>query len=270
MRKITAEAPGRSAGSSGPLALDEVVFSYGRHAVLHGLTTEFSFGISGLLGVNGAGKTTALRLLAGLACPSRGAVSFDGHSIDTGKARSDHRAQVGFLPQSPRWYPESTVAELVSYVAVSRLRRGPHVAQAVAAALDAADMTELRDTRLGQLSGGQLRRAFLAQAVVHDPPVLILDEPTAGLDPVQRSRLRERVLLLAQSRVVVWATHIIDDLVSMADQVVVLDCGVQRWRGTPGELVALGTESRPSGQSDAVSAGERGFLTILSPGQVSE
>ena len=242
-------------------------FAYSHHEVLRGLTTEFPVGVSGLLGVNGAGKTTALRVLAGLVPPGGGALVLGGRPVASRAERSRHRSLVGYLPQSPRWYPESTVAELVGYVAASRLGRGAHVRRAVEQALDAADVAELRDTALGRLSGGQLRRAFLAQAVVHDPPVLILDEPTAGLDPVQRIRLRERVVGLSRTRVVVWATHIIDDLVSMADHVVVLGDGVQRWRGTPDELAALGAGARNGGQSGAVSDGERGFLLVLS-GQV--
>lgn len=244
-------------------------FAYGRHEVLHGLSTQFPVGVSGLMGVNGAGKTTTFRILAGLSAPSSGVISLNGRPVNSRGDRSRHRSQVGYLPQSPRWYPESTVHELLTYFATSRMGRSGQVGRAVERAMEAADVVDLRDAELGRLSGGQLRRAFLAQAVVHDPPVLILDEPTAGLDPVQRIRLRERVVSLGRTRIVVWATHIIDDLNSMADHAVVMHDGTQLWSGTPDELAALGKP--PLGLDaarDAVSDAERGFLRVIADPEV--
>ncbi len=243
--------------------LHDVRYAYRAHPALDELTVDVQPGITGVLGPNGAGKSTLLRILAGLELAQGGSVVFDGVPISSRAAASELRESVGYLPQSPDWLHEVTVEELVTYFAASRLGRRRAVRQRVVDAIEAVDLGHKARVRIGRLSGGEARRAFLAQALVHDPAVLVLDEPTAGLDPVQRMRLREHVIAGADGRVVVWATHIVDDLVSLADRVVVLDEGRARWCGTIPELEELGMKQADSGRQRGASAGERGFLAAL-------
>lgn len=245
------------------MQLQDVSFDYRGHVALEEFTTEFVAGVTGILGPNGAGKSTLLRLIAGLALPSMGTIHHNGSPVGTRAAASTLRESVGYLPQDPRWFGEATVYELVRYFAVSRLGRSDATSTAIDNAIAAVDLTKQRHDRLRQLSGGQSRRAFLAQSIVHNPSILVLDEPTAGLDPLQRVRLREHVMANSDGRIVIWATHIVDDLVSLADQVIVLDEGHLVWAGSPKELEELGDRASGDQLGRGTSAGERGFLNAL-------
>ena len=257
MRLVPSTAdPAKDSG----LVLGGIGYSYGSHPVLRSVDLEVAPGIAGIVGPNGAGKTTLLRLVAGIAEPREGYLSLDGRRIDGRKGRSQLRAQVGFLPQDPRWFGESSVEGMVSYFATSRLGRSAATRRAVAEAIEVVGLSDRSRSKLRELSGGQARRAFLAQALVHDPRVLVLDEPTAGLDPVQRVRLREHLLVASEGRIVIWATHVVGDLSAFAASVLVLDDGEVAWRGTPEELEVLGGDE--AGTSGA-TAGERGLLRIL-------
>jgi len=252
----------RSARGRPDVRLEGVGYAYRGVPALRGLSAEVAVGVTGILGPNGAGKSTLLRLLAGLELAHEGVVRFDGAPVVTHADASRLRESVGYLPQDPRWSRSMSVHDLVRYFAVSWLGRSGAVR--VADAIDAVGLSDRRDTPIGRLSGGQARRAFLAQALVHDPSILVLDEPTAGLDPVQRVRLRQHVLATSGGRAVVWATHIVDDLLSLADRILVLDEGRLVWSGPPHALEELGASAdRDDGMGDGMSAGECGFLAVL-------
>ncbi|MEJ5914565.1 ATP-binding cassette domain-containing protein [Pseudokineococcus sp. 1T1Z-3] len=246
------------------LTLRDLSFSYGRRQVLDIPDLTWRAGPVGVLGVNGAGKTTLLRVLAGIATPSAGHLLLDGARLESRRDRSRYRERVGYLPQDPSWLPEFRVADFVRYFASLRLARGVDLDMAVWTALEAVDLQQQAHERLGELSGGQRQRAFIAQALVHDPDVVVLDEPTAGLDPVQRIRVRGLVAGLAESRLVVVSTHLVEDLHQLAREITVVDGGRALWHGTSECLAERGRASRSSGQH--VSTLEAGFLDVLEAG----
>lgn len=243
------------------ITAEELTFRYGRHEALRGVSGEWGTGVVGALGVNGAGKTTLLRVLAGIAPPSGGRLAVDGVPVTSRVDRSRLRGKVGYLPQSPRWLPELTVTEFVTYF--GRLRIGRHgVDEAVSRAVGAVGLEDSRDVQLGHLSGGQRQRAFIAQAIVHSPRILILDEPSAGLDPRQRIRLRGLLAALATDRLVLISTHLVEDLQQLASHILILNDGRALWQGSFAELQDRG---RRDGQEDhaLASDAEAGFLSLI-------
>ncbi len=190
--------------------------------------------VLGLLGVNGAGKSTTLRMMAGMLAPTSGEVALDGVDLyaDLGRARRD----IGHLPEEPPLYNELTVAEYLAFCA--RLhglpRRG--VDAAVDTAIARCDLGEVRRRLCGLLSKGFRQRVGLAQAIVHAPRLIVLDEPASGLDPVQALRLRELVASLRADHAVVLSTHVLSDVVACCDHVAILHRGRLRHTGALAEL----------------------------------
>jgi ABC-2 type transport system ATP-binding protein len=202
----------------------------GQVTALRDLSLSWPVGVVGLLGANGAGKTTLLRILTGGLRPTTGSVCV-GQESERGHRR------VGYLPQDAGWPGQFTVLEFLTYLAWARgVRRSNRRAQ-VDQAIDAVDLTALRGVRLGRLSGGQRRRAMLAQALLDDPALLVLDEPTAGFDPAQRVAFRELIARLAPGRTVVIATHLVEDVELLADWLTILREGEVSYDGPKAELV---------------------------------
>lgn len=243
------------------LAISDLSFAYRENRVLQDLDAEWSVGAHGLLGANGSGKTTLFKVLAGIVRPDSGVITCEGVPLTTRSDREKYRRDIGFLPQDPQFLPEFTVDDLLTYFAKARLGPGHHVRTRVEAALDAVDLADLRDIRLGRLSGGQRQRAFIAQAIVHDPKILLLDEPTVGLDPTQRVRVRELIGRLATDRVVIVSTHLVEDVTHLGASLVVLGQRRIVWRGTPESMRSLG-ESRVAVGSSA-SLEEIGLMSLL-------
>jgi ABC-2 type transport system ATP-binding protein len=225
---------------AGRTALEDVSLAVARGEVL------------ALLGVNGAGKSTTLKLLAGTLAPHAGRVRVAG--VDLADDPRAARTLIGWLPERAPLYPESTVGEYLAFVA--RLRGLPRAARAraIGAALERCDLTAHVRRLCGLLSKGEQQRVGLAQAVLHDPPVLLLDEPTSGLDPVHTARLRALILELAPSRAIVLSTHLLPEVQRCATHVAMLHEGRLRLAGPlaafPGDelerrflAVALGTEA---------------------------
>jgi ABC-2 type transport system ATP-binding protein len=218
-------------------SVSRLTVRYGSTAVLRDVTIRFETGVTALLGVNGCGKTTLLRTLATLQPPAAGEVVVADESLDNRGGVERARASLGYLDQHARFPGRYTVADAVAYSAwlhrVPRNRR----AVAVAAAMEQHDLFRWRNARLSTLSGGTRRRVCIAQASVHDPAVLLLDEPSAGLDIDQRHLLRTSIGHQATSRVVVLATHDVDDVLEIADQIVILVHGSVRFAGRLDALV---------------------------------
>lgn len=226
------------------LEVDDLSFGYGGGNVLHGISLTLGAGVNLILGRNGAGKTTLLRLLAGAAPATRGGeIRLDGEhlAVRTRPGRKILR-NVGWLPQEFGYPPHMRTSEFVAYAAWLKEVPRSRIASQVAAALAAAGVNGQSGQRLRVLSGGQLRRAGLAAAVVSDPRLLILDEPTAGLDPEQRESFHELVRAVGAAKVVVIATHLLEDVAALADHIVIIDAGRVRWQGTPARLAHAGRE----------------------------
>ncbi|MFI0447954.1 ATP-binding cassette domain-containing protein [Actinomadura sp. 6N118] len=232
-------------------------------AALDGLDLVVPTGMFGLLGANGAGKTTLMRILAGLVQPTSGRVTVGGHDLSTGAGRTAVQRGLGYLPQDLGVYPDLTARQFLDYLALlkgmddraARRRRVGELLEVVALTGDA-------DRRLRGFSGGMRQRVGIAQALLADPQLLIVDEPTAGLDPEERIRFRTLLAQFAGRRTVLLSTHIVDDIAQTCREVAVLSRGRLIFRGTVDELIhrargrvwSVVTDGPPPAEGTVVSA----------------
>jgi ABC-2 type transport system ATP-binding protein len=217
-----------------------VVRTFRRTRALDGATLVASTGVTGLLGPNGAGKTTLLRILATVLAPDSGEVRVLGRDPGDGGQRLEIRRRLGYLPQDPGYQRGFTVFEFVDYVAILKewtQRRQRH--DEVRRVLALVGLDDVRGRKIRALSGGMRRRVGLAQALIGDPQLLILDEPTVGLDPEQRLRFRDLISHAGEGRTVLLSTHLTDDVAAICGQIVVIADGRTRFAGSPSELIAL-------------------------------
>jgi ABC-2 type transport system ATP-binding protein len=215
----------------------DVTLRYGRTVALDGVTFGFEDGVTGLLGPNGAGKSTLLRVLATALRPDSGTVSVFGADPSDPAGRLAARRRLGYLPQEPGFHQNFTAFEFVDYVAILKElgERGPRHDE-VRRVLQEVGLADVRGKRIKTLSGGMRRRVALAAAIVGRPDLVILDDPTVGLDPEQRLRFRELIAELGEQCTILLSTHQTEDVMSLCRRVVVLDGGRVRFDGTPGEL----------------------------------
>ena len=215
----------------------QLIKSYGRQTALDGVSLELGPGITGLLGRNGAGKTTLLRILATGLARSSGEVRVLGEDPDDAGGRLAIRRQLGYVPQESALYESFTPFDFVDYLAILKEHTDRAARHAeVRRVLDAVDLGDVTRKKVRKLSGGMKRRVSLAQALLGDPRLLVLDEPTVGLDPEQRLRFRQLISRHADRRCVVLSTHMTEDVEALCDRVIVIDEGVVRFDGTPVEL----------------------------------
>lgn len=217
--------------------------------------------IVGFLGLNGAGKTTTLRMLAGLLAPSSGRVLVDGQDL-AGPSGHEARARIGFLPERPPVYEEMTVRGYLAFA--GRLRSTSVGKDRVSEVLDRTGLVEYADEPIGHLSHGYRQRVGIAQAIVHDPALVILDEPTSGLDPRQIVEMRELIRGLGTDHTVLLSSHNLNEVSQTCDQILLIDEGKLIAQGTPDDLVKrLGTADRRlsftlvGAQEAVLSAAER-------------
>ncbi|MCN9244188.1 ATP-binding cassette domain-containing protein [Streptomyces sp. RY43-2] len=212
---------------------------YGGSPALDNVSVRLQEGVTGLLGPNGAGKTTLLRVLATAVPPDRGAFTVLGHDPGTGAGRQEVRRRLGYLPQNPGFHPDFTAFAFVDYVAILKEfadRSARH--REVRRVLDAVNLSEVRGKRIKRLSGGMRQRVALAAALLGDPGLLLLDEPTVGLDPEQRMQFREVIAEAGRHRTVLLSTHQTEDVAMLCQRVIVMAQGHVRFEGTPAELTA--------------------------------
>lgn len=231
---------------------------FGRTTVLEGIDLSVGPGVFGLLGPNGAGKTTLLRTLATVISPATGTLRLLGFDPTDGGERRALRRKLGYLPQQLGYYPNFTVAEFVEYFALLKEVPAGEVNQSVATAIRQVGLEDRARAKLKTLSGGMLRRVGIAQAIVNEPELLLLDEPTTGLDPEQRVSFRALLREIGQSRTVVVSTHLVEDVGAACSEVAVMDKGRIVFHGSPRELIA-----RDDGAAAGDSALERGYTRIL-------
>jgi ABC-2 type transport system ATP-binding protein len=211
---------------------------FGRSPALTDVDLSLSPGITGLLGPNGAGKTTLLRILATALAADDGNVNILGQSPATPHGRAEIRRRLGYLPQEAGFPRGFTTFGFVDYIAILKEWADRQTRHAeVRRVLDQVVLGELATKRVQALSGGQRRRVLLAQALLGEPDFLVLDEPTTGLDPAQRARLRDILSTAGQTRTLVLSTHQTEDVAALCERVVVLDEGRVRFDGTVAELV---------------------------------
>lgn len=208
--------------------------NYGRKAALKNVSVTIHSGMYGLLGRNGAGKTSLMRILATLSVPSGGEVSMNGIPInETGKIREI----VGYLSQNFSFYRNMSVYDAMDYLGLLSNLPDKIRKERIASLLEQVNLKENMRTKIKALSGGMKQRLGIAQALLHDPQILIVDEPTAGLDPEERIRFRNMLSEFAEDRIVILSTHISSDVETSCENIGVLDNGKMIWNGAAEELV---------------------------------
>ncbi|TDB79061.1 ATP-binding cassette domain-containing protein [Micromonospora sp. KC721] len=222
------------------------------------MSLELTNGAHLFLGRNGAGKTTLMRVLAGAVRPSAGEVRLNGGPVSAAPTSGRPTLRrIGWLPQAFGFPPRMKVEEFVAYAAWLKEIPPRLVPERTRAVLELVDLTERARQPLKSLSGGQLRRAGLAAALVADPDVLILDEPTAGLDPEQRDTFHDLIRHVREEKVVVVATHLLEDVDALAEHIVIIDKGAVRWTGTVEDLI------RHGGGESGIGALRNGFQALI-------
>ncbi|AXG80228.1 ABC transporter ATP-binding protein [Streptomyces paludis] len=221
-------------------AVHSLTVRHRRTVALDGIDLRFGTGVHGLLGPNGAGKTSLIRVLATVAAPATGRVELLGGDIAEHRERAAVRRRLGYLPQEFGYYPGFTVREFVSYVAWLKEMRPADVPEAVERAVERVGLADRIDVKVKRLSGGMVRRVGIAQAIVNDPELLLLDEPTAGLDPEQRVEFRALLRDIGAASTVIVSTHLVEDVAAACAEVTLLESGRVAFRGTTTDLMDLG------------------------------
>lgn len=228
----------RHAGPAEPVVnVHNLHYAYGRREVLHDVSLNAQRGVTALLGPNGAGKSTLLSILATLRKPASGNLSVAGWPLDKCDAVEHIHGALGYLPQHAQLPIMLRVQECLDYSAWVHgvAKRDVEAARTRVARL--LEIDNLLDRRIGKLSGGQMQRVAIAATVIHQPAVLLLDEPTVGLDPEVRLELREALKKIGEHSCVLLSTHLIDDVQVLCDSVVIMSRGTTVFQGTPEELV---------------------------------
>lgn len=200
------------------LSVEHVTKRYGAFTALEDISLTFSPGVYGLLGPNGAGKTTLMKLLATLLFPTKGQILWDGEDILA--LGADYRGLLGYLPQQFGYYPNYTPRQFLRYAAALQCIPKREAERRISRLLELVGLGADGDRKLRKFSGGMIQRVGIAAAMLNDPRLLILDEPTAGLDPRERVRFRNLIHSLAEDRIVLLSTHIVSDVETIAGQIV--------------------------------------------------
>ena len=216
------------------IVINNLSKNYGKKSALKNVSVTIHSGMYGLLGRNGAGKTSLMRILATLSVPSGGEVSMNGIPInETGKIREI----VGYLSQNFSFYRNMSVYDAMDYLGLLSNLPDKIRKERIASLLEQVNLKENMRTKIKALSGGMKQRLGIAQALLHDPQILIVDEPTAGLDPEERIRFRNMLSEFAEDRIVILSTHISSDVETSCENIGVLDNGKMIWNGAAEELI---------------------------------
>ena len=216
------------------LTLDRISKQFQNHIAVDGFSYTLSNGVYGLLGANGAGKTTLMRMICTVLNPTSGEILFNGTNIsDMGAKYCDI---LGYLPQNFGYYPDFSAHEFLLYMASLKGIQGRAAKHRVEELLQMVGLSDVSRQKIRSFSGGMKQRLGVAQAVLNDPKVLVLDEPTAGLDPKERIRFRNLISDLSQNKIVILSTHIVSDVEYIADQILMMKKGKLILAGSPAEL----------------------------------
>lgn len=245
------------------ITIDNLTKTYrGNVHALNGITLDIGAGMFGLVGPNGAGKTTLMRIVAGLLRASGGRVTVYGHELSSYRGRLAAKAILGYLPQDFGLYPNLNAYEFLDYMAILKgVNEKTERTRQIERILAQVHLTDAAPRRLKTYSGGMKRRIGIAQALLGDPKVIIVDEPTAGLDPEERIRFRNLLSDMARERTIILSTHIVEDISQSCNDLAVMRDGKVLYRGSPADLIAqarghvwLVTGERPGDNVAVVSA----------------
>ena len=216
------------------LKLQKLVKMYGDKTALDHFSYTFRTGIYGILGPNGAGKTTLMNLIIDNLKPDSGAISYNGEPISS--YGSIYRKKIGYMPQQQKMYPRFSVLRFLYYMAALKGMDAETARERAETVLKQVNLYDVRYQKILTLSGGMRQRLLLAQSVLDDPEILLLDEPTAGLDPEERIRIRNLISALSTRKIVLYSTHVVSDIEIIADKVLFLNHGILCASGTVEEM----------------------------------
>lgn len=222
------------------LKMIEVSMQFQNVAAVDKVSYALENGVYGLLGINGAGKTTLMRILCTLLKPSSGSVTWDGKDIFA--LDGEYRKLLGYLPQDFGYYPDFTVYDYLMYIASIKGLRPIVAKKRTDTLLTQVGLANVKNKKMKSLSGGMKRRAGIAQAMLNNPQILILDEPTAGLDPNERIRFRNLISELSEERIVLLSTHIVSDIEYVANEILLMKDGQIKMSGTSEEIIDFMSE----------------------------
>ena len=212
------------------------IYPRGKKKALNGVNIEIGQGIFGLIGRNGAGKTTLMRIVATIMDATDGEIYFDGKELKANK--DEFRSSLGYLPQSTKLMPRMNIVEFLDYVCILKgIKNKEERKTRIASAIETVGLVGEEKKRLGKYSGGMLRRAGIAQALIGDPKVLIIDEPTTGLDPEERLYFLNLLSKIAMERTIIFSTHITADIEHLCNNICVLEQGEVKYLGEKSEFI---------------------------------
>ena len=217
------------------LTLDRLTKQYGSKIALDRIDATFEPGIYGLLGANGAGKTTMMRLICDILKPTSGEVTFNGTNIR--EMGESYRAAIGYLPQDFGYYPNFTAMNFLLYMASLKGLNARYAKEKSLELLETVNLSEVKDKKIKTFSGGMKQRLGIAQAFLNNPQILILDEPTAGLDPKERVKFRNLISSFAENKIVILSTHIVTDVEYIADEILVIKGGTLLKKGAESTII---------------------------------
>ena len=218
------------------LSLENLTKRFGEKAAVDDVSAKLGAGVYGLLGANGAGKTTLMRMICDVLKPSSGRIAYDG--ADIARMGDEYRSLLGYLPQDFGYYPDFTAMDFMLYMAALKGLDRHEARLRCADLLEEVGLAGHAKAKVRTFSGGMKQRLGIAQAVINDPAVLVLDEPTAGLDPKERVRFRNLISGFSQDKIVLLSTHIVSDVEYIADDILVMKSGRFVLRGAPDAVVA--------------------------------
>ena len=212
------------------------IYPRGKKKALNGVNIEIGQGIFGLIGRNGAGKTTLMRIVATIMDATDGEIYFEGKELKANK--DEFRSSLGYLPQSTKLMPRMNIVEFLDYVCILKgIKNKAERKEKIASAIETVGLVGEEKKRLGKYSGGMLRRAGIAQALIGDPKVLIIDEPTTGLDPEERLYFLNLLSKIAMERTIIFSTHITADIEHLCNNICVLEQGEVKYLGEKAEFI---------------------------------
>lgn len=202
------------------LKMENISKKYGSFEALKNIDLQFTNGIYGLLAPNGAGKTTLIKMLVTLIKPTEGIIYFDEEPIS--ELRELYREQIGYLPQQFGYYKHQSPVQYLRYLAALKGMDKQFIMKRIDEVMELVALTDVKNKKMRKFSGGMIQRVGIAQALLADPKILILDEPTAGLDPKERARFRHMLSELAQQKIIILSTHVVSDIESIANEIIML------------------------------------------------